>query len=296
MLMLFIAVMAVSTGGILVKSAQRDVPSEVIALYRLGLAAIGYVLISAARHELATLKAEKGAWLLPLSGVFLAFHFITWFRSLEYTNILSSVVLVNTAPFWTAIFSMLFLRDRISRRFWIGLLIAFTGILVINLASAGAESVAGDRPQSMLGNLYALAGAMCMSGYALIGKVLRQTLPITAYAAGTYGSAALVVLAVVLLQGIPIGGYPASAVGLMVLLALIPQMIGHTAFNWSLKHLPAYMSSLAMLGEPAGASALAILFLREYPTLAELAGGLLILAGIITASSFSKVTIQTEPD
>jgi drug/metabolite transporter (DMT)-like permease len=70
----------------------------------------------------------------------------------------------------------------------------------------------------------------------------------------------------------------------MFALAIIPQIIGHSAFNWALKYLSAAYVSIALLGEPVGTVILALFFLRETPTIMELVGGVLILIGIFLAT------------
>jgi drug/metabolite transporter (DMT)-like permease len=70
----------------------------------------------------------------------------------------------------------------------------------------------------------------------------------------------------------------------MLCLAIFPQVIGHSVFNWSLKYLSAAYVSIALLGEPVGTVILSMIFLREYPTLLESLGGVLIMLGIWLAT------------
>ncbi len=67
------------------------------------------------------------------------------------------------------------------------------------------------------------------------------------------------------------------------LLALGPQLIGHSSINWSLAYLSAVVVAMAILLEPVGTTALAILILDEQPTIAEMAGGVLVLIGVYVA-------------
>ncbi len=80
---------------------------------------------------------------------------------------------------------------------------------------------------------------------------------------------------------------------MFILLALIPQLLGHSALNWSLRYVPATMVTIAVLGEPVGATILALFILKEVPTAIELVGGILILTGIVIA--FSKSTTTPPP-
>jgi drug/metabolite transporter (DMT)-like permease len=84
----------------------------------------------------------------------------------------------------------------------------------------------------------------------------------------------------VLAAGEAFSGYSQRTYAVFVLLALVPQLIGHTAINRSLGQLPAIIVSLVILSEPVGATILAAIFLDEQPTLLQLAGGLVVLTGV----------------
>jgi drug/metabolite transporter (DMT)-like permease len=85
-------------------------------------------------------------------------------------------------------------------------------------------------------------------------------------------------------SGVPLLGYSRTAYGLFALMALLPQLIGHTSFNWALAYLPATFVAVTIISEPVGASILAVIWLGELPTTAVLAGSLLVLLGIGLAS------------
>jgi drug/metabolite transporter (DMT)-like permease len=70
----------------------------------------------------------------------------------------------------------------------------------------------------------------------------------------------------------------------MILLALVPQLIGHSTFNWALGFLPASLVSIALLGEPVGSIILAYFLLDQAPGALNLFGCALILSGIFIAS------------
>jgi drug/metabolite transporter (DMT)-like permease len=100
--------------------------------------------------------------------------------------------------------------------------------------------------------------------------------------------AALVVDIVVLITGAQIVSFSGSTYIWLVALAIIPQLLGHSLFNWALEFLPASVVSIALLGEPVGTIILAYMFLREVPTLIEVLGACLILVGIMVSSVISK--------
>jgi len=292
-LALAIGIAAVSTGSLFIRFAQTDAPSLSIAAFRLALAALFLVPVAWLRHrrELAELKASDWGW-LAAAGIFLAVHFATWITSLEYTSVASSVLLVSTSPLWVALFARLFLGEPMTKPLAWGLLLAMTGSVLIGFAEARASI--SSRP--VLGALLALAGALAVSGYWLIGRRLRRRLSLIPYVTVVYGFAAMVLTAAALLLGKPMTGFKTATYGWFFLLALIPQLLGHSSFNWALAHLPVGYIAIATLGEPVGAAILALLFLGEVPTLLKTAAAALLLAGIFMALRPSgQKTVGTEP-
>lgn len=286
-------IMAVSSASIFIRNAQAEAPSLTIAAYRLGLAALILLPMALVRHrrELADLKAADWGWMLA-SGIFLAIHFATWITSLEYTSVASSVVLVSTSPLWVALFAWLFLKEPLTKSLICGLLLAMGGSVVISFAEM--QSGASTRP--LHGAALALGGALAVSGYWLIGRRLRRRLSLVPYITLVYGFAALTLLANVLLFRKPLTGFKTSTYGWFLLLAVIPQLLGHSSFNWALAHLPAGYVAIATLGEPIGAAVLAFLFLGETPSVLKMAAAALILAGIILALRQNPTRIEkSEP-
>lgn len=274
---------AISFSAILVRLAQDEAPSLVIAAGRLTIA--GLILLPPAllrrRRELAALAPAD--WRLAfVSGFFLAIHFAAWISSLAFTSIATSTVLVTTSPLWVGLASPFVLGERVGRRLKIGIALALIGSILISL-DAG-DGGAGRQP--LLGNGLALVGALGASVYFLIGRRLRPRLSLLSYTAVVYGTAALFLLAFALAAGLSPFGYSPATYGLIVLMALFPQLLGHTAYNWALAFLPAAFVIVTLVSEPIGATILAILFFgaAEVPGPATIAGGLIILLGIVIAA------------
>lgn len=269
---------AASTAAIFIRFAlQENVPALVIAAFRLAIAALvlAPLAISRRRTELAALtRGELG--LALFSGLFLAVHFATWISSLEYTTVASSVVLVTTTPLWVALLSPFTLREPISRGQFLGMLVALAGGVVIGVA----DSESSAARNALLGDLLALAGAVMAASYILIGRRLRRKMSLLSYTFVVYGAAAVLLVAFVLARGYPVSGYPSKAYLWFVLLALVPQIMGHSSINWALGYLSAASVSTILLGEPIGSTILAVIFLNEIPGVVKLLGAALILAGI----------------
>ena len=283
------AVLAISTGSLFIRLMQTEVSPFVIALYRLGISSV--ILMPFAlrqRKEIEGLDQRK--WLLLMLGSFgLALHFITWISSLRFTSVLSSVVFVNTSPLWVAILSPILLKETISRGTKTGLGLALLGTVLVAISGAvqfaegqvvwlGFQSNAGSLP--WLGNFLAMAGAWSATVFLLVGRKLRSSLSLMPYTFLLYGMAAVIMLGIVLVARQPVGGFSKLTYLWLICIALIPQLIGHSLANWALKYTTAAFVSVLLLGEPVGASLLALVFLGEMPGLVEGIGAAVILAGI----------------
>jgi drug/metabolite transporter (DMT)-like permease len=161
----------------------------------------------------------------------------------------------------------------------LGIIVSLFGAVLISYGNWKL----GSRP--LLGGLLAFAAALAVASYLLIGQRLRQHLGLLSYASLVYTSAGILLLLTTLILGYPLSGYSGSTYAMLVLLALVPQLIGHSSLNWSLRFIPATLVAIAVLGEPVGATVWAFLFLGEAPTVTEVIGGTLILAGIFMAFS-----------
>lgn len=297
-IILSIGILAVSTASLFIRFAQQTTSSLVIAAARMTLAAVTLcpIVIIKHRNEYRQINPRQRGLIL-LAGVFLAFHFASWITSLEYTSVASSVVLVTTAPLWVALFSPLVLKEKPSRNMFVGLGIALVGSAIVSLGSncqiTGNHLVCAGfnaffQGRAFWGNLLALAGAFLSAGYLMIGRLSRGNLSLPAYTFGVYGTASIVLILLVAITGQTIRGLPAQTYIWLVALALIPQLVGHTSFNWALKYLSAAYVSIALLGEPVGTVILAFIFLKEAPTGIEMLGGLMILTGIFLSSQSKK--------
>lgn len=292
-LALVIAIAAVSTASIFIRFAQEEAPSLVIAALRLTFATLILSPIAWLRYR-NELKSLTGIEVLlgTISGLFLAVHFATWISSLEYTTIASSVVFVSTGPLWVALFSPFFLNERVTRAAVVGLILAVIGGMMIALSDACSWDAGLRCPQmsqvlqgpAMWGNFLALVGAWTVSGYIIIGRKVRARISLVPYIFLVYGVSAITLLVTMLAAGQSPLGYPAETYGWIFLLALFPQLIGHSTYNWALGYLPASLVAITTLAEPIASAFLAYFILSEIPSRGVLLGGIFILMGIYLAS------------
>jgi drug/metabolite transporter (DMT)-like permease len=275
-LILALGVICVSSAAIFIRLAEA--PPLVIAAYRLCLAAlvIAPIALVRSKKEILGLSGLQVLWAL-LSGLLLALHFGLWIASLDYTSVASSVVLVTASPVFVAIVSYLLLKERISAVTQIGIVVCFIGAGVIGYVNWNTGS------SSFFGAALAFLGAIAVSGYMIIGRSLRQKMGLLTYIFLTYSAAGIFLLIAVAAFRQPLGGYSGGTYLMFLLLALVPQVLGHTALNWSLKYISATLITVAILGEPVIATLLAYLVLGEVPKAVEIMGGLIILGGIYIA-------------
>jgi drug/metabolite transporter (DMT)-like permease len=272
-LALLSGVLAISTGAIFARLAEA--PALVIAAYRVGLAAVILAPYACwrARDELCSLR-RRDYQLAILAGFFLALHFAAWISSLEYTSVATSVVLVNTNPLWVGLLTPLISYDRLRWQTRLGIGISVVGGIIIG----GEDFTLGG--QALWGDVLALLGSICAALYLLLGRTLRRRLSLLAYVLVCYGSAAFVLWTVVLVLRLPVTGFNERTYTMFLAMALVPQIIGHSSYNWALKWFSASLIAVSLLGEPIGSTLLAYLLLGEGLTWPRAVGGTLILTAI----------------
>jgi len=277
-----VGIAAVSFGAILIRFAE-EAPPLAIAAWRLGLTAIVLLPLSFWKGRLHRVPKRDVAWAVA-SGVALAVHFVLWIASLRYTRVASSVLFVTTHPIFVGIGAHYILKERVRRGLAAGIALAVLGGGLIGFGDLqlGGEALQGD--------LLALAGGFAVAVYFLIGRRVRRTVSLLDYVTITYATAAVLVLAACLVSNCPLAGFSSKTYLYLGLLALGPQMIGHTTFNWALKHLAASKVSVMILAEPVGSSLLALLFFREVPSWLNVAGAVIILLGIYLSLRTKEAT------
>lgn len=269
---LIVAVTAVSFSSILIRLSEA--PSLVIASYRLGLASLLMITAACIKNELSQLQkmTKKEGAALILSGFFLYIHFATWITSLFYTTVATSVIIVDSSPLFVAVLSYVFLKETLTLKAIAGIVLSVFGAILIGLSNPVEENV--------IGIFLAFLGAVGLAVYLVIGRDLRKKLDTFSYVSGAYSVSFVFLLITAVAFHQPLSGYSTKQYFIFFLLALVPSCLGHTLYNYCLKYLKAAVVSVAILGEPVGASLLAILFFREMPTLLIVAGGILVIGGI----------------
>lgn len=278
-LVLAVAVVAVSLASIFVKLAEA--PGVVVAWWRMAIASLVLAPVAVRALRRTPLRAETLRPTLA-AGVLLGVHFATWISSLSYTTVAASAALVSTTPLWVALGAWAFLRQAPTLTVMLGVLLAVAGGAVIGFGDALGATATASAPAPLLGDALALVGAIAVAGYLLLGRAAqRRGLAIDAYAGVAYAVAALVLLPLPWVFGASYVDYPVDTFLWVALLALVPQLIGHTGINYAMRHLDPTRVATATLLEPVGAGLLAYLVFAEAPTAVTLAGAVVLLAGVL---------------
>ncbi|GAB5410215.1 MAG: DMT family transporter [Balneolaceae bacterium] len=297
-------------------NAEAFSKTKVYSLLIFGITAIGFspilvkivtnesaFLVAAIRTTLAFLilipfyfTSKKGApkkevsikehiW-VAVSGVLLGLHLICWISSIYYTSIASASVLVTTHPIILIVIERFVFKYTFRPIVWIGVLISFSGSVVLGYADSGIE---GTYANPLLGNSLAILASVIFAGYFLIGNRIRQRRNWIEYVFPVYGYAALTaVCALFIVEGISF-----QITGLLALvgfgLALGPQIAGHGALNYAVKYVSPTLIATLILFEPAASSVMAFFFFGEVPLPLSFAGMTIILFGIVLTWSKKAV-------
>lgn len=278
---LTLGIAAISTGAIFARVAEA--PSLVIAAYRVGLATLILAPFAAWKSSKEIAGLTRSDWKAVMgAGFFLAVHFATWIASLDYTSVASSVVLVETIPLWVGILTPFVTGERPGKATLAGIGLSFAGGILIG---AGDFGVGG---RALFGDALALAGGFSGALYIMLGRNVRPRLSLLAYVTTCYGTAGAILWALVLVSKTPFTGFSVPTWWAFLGMAIIPQILGHSSYNWALRWFSSSTVAVCLLGEPIGSTLLAWIFFGETLTAWKAAGGALILAGIVLAAVNEK--------
>lgn len=274
--MIVIGIMGISLSAIFVRYSQA--PSVVTAAYRLlwTVALMApVVFLSGPRREELFSTDKKTALLCAVSGIFLALHFVLWFESLRHTSVASSTTIVCTEVIWVALGFCIFLGGKLSAKAVLAIVITLAGSMLIAWSDSASEG------NHLYGDFLALLAAIVVAVYTLIGRVARTTTSTTIYTFIVYLFSAVTLVLITLFQGCSLTGYGASGIVVGLLLAVFSTILGHSIFSWCLKFLSPTFVSASKLCEPVVAALFAVFLFGEIPDILQIAGGLVILGGVL---------------
>ncbi|MCU9600820.1 DMT family transporter [Pallidibacillus thermolactis] len=282
--LIFIGVISVSTSAIFVKLSSA--PAGVLAFYRLFFSVVILAPLFLIKYvnEIKNMT-KKDIILSIIAGVFLAFHFILWFESLNYTSVASSTVLVTMQPLFSFIGTYLFFKEPLSVRSMVSAIITISGCIIISWGDFYIDESA------ILGDLLALIACGLITSYLLIGQSIRQRISLVTYTFVVYFMSSITLFLYVLIKGETLYPYPVEDWTYFLLLAIIATLLGHSLFNLAIKWVSTNVISMAILFEPVGAAILAFFILGESLVWTQLLGGIIVIIGL---AIFSFNTVNTK--
>lgn len=242
-------------------------------MYRMFLASL---LISPIvfKHREAFVKINRKEWIaIVFAGIFLACHFGLWFESLNHTTVASSTLILALQPAIALVGGMLFFKEKVHIRTVVAMGIAFVGVVIV-----GGGSLEGGSG-ALLGNILSFFAVVSVVLYLMIGQRNVKSINHWVYSFLVFFMAGLTVAIFNLIGGIDFIGYSTNDWLVFFMLAIFPTG-AHIIFNMLLNYVNTTTVSMSTLGEPIGASILAMIFLNEMLTTVEMIGGVLIIAGI----------------
>lgn len=284
---IIIAVIAVSFSAIFIR--WSDAHPLVIATYRMGITSLILLPLVVVRNLKELKKIQRREYLFMIAiGVILAIHFGTWITSLKETSVASSVILVTSHPLFVAIVSHYVFKEKLKMIGYIGIIIAFCGIIVLTVGDLGLGG------SNFRGDVMALIGSIAAGTYILGGRKARRSVPLVPYVFIVYSICTVCLLAASIIMSAPLYPLPLREYELFILMAMVPTILGHTFYNYALKYVKAQIISVSLLGEPIGSSILAYVLLQEPAPQLTMVGGCLILPGIYLAYIGRKRKMEYE--
>jgi len=290
-LALFISIVSVSFAAILIQLSSAD--SLSIAFYRLLFTALlilpFVVFFKKTREEIKKLPL-KTLFIMIGIGFILAAHFAFWITSLKYTSIASSVILVTAHPILVGPVSHFFFKEKLSKINSIGIIVSVIGVIILVL---GNKQLGGQTIDTLQGNILAILGGVMAGLYILGGRKIRKTVSVASYAFIVYSISAVILLALCIVFKTDLINISLTDFQIFLAMAIIAGLLGHTLYNWSLKHVRASLASVALLGEPLGSTLWAMLIpaIGQIPSKYTIFGGAIILLGIYLTARKTKTLV-----
>ncbi len=266
-------ILALSFSSLFVRWAV-GAPGAVASFYRMLIGAIIFLPFFL-RQPAAQRKIEWRWFFLPLlGGLFTAGDHAIWATAINYTRVANAILLNNLAPLWVALVALIFWRERLTGKFWLGLVMAISGAVVV----IGSDFL--SNPQLNTGNLLGVISSVFYAAYFLTTQRGREHFSTLTYVFLITAISSIVLLGVNLGVGNPLSGFPPTTYLSFLGAGLVAQVIGYFSVGYALGHLPASVVSPTMIAQPILTALLAIPLAGEALVPGLWIGGLVVLGGI----------------
>jgi drug/metabolite transporter (DMT)-like permease len=281
---------SISASAVLIKLANTGAATA--AFYRCLLALpvlAALAVLEQRRRGPRPRRARLGAL---AAGLFLAIDLVLWNHAIADVGAGIATVLGNLQVVFVTAAAWLAFRERPARGFFLALPVVLAGVVLV---SGLADGPHGTHP--VAGIEYGLGTSIAYAAFLL---TLRQTSSATPHVAGPVAEATLGCSVGAAVLGLLFGGWQLGiswpSFGWLLLLAMTSQTAGWLLITSSLPRLPAALSSLLLLLQPAASILLAAVVLSEHPTGLQLAGAVLVCTGVLAASrAATRHRLQRDP-
>jgi drug/metabolite transporter (DMT)-like permease len=263
-------ILCIGLSAIFVKLA--GVPGIVSGFYRVLIAALILVPLWLVRGAQA--PARRVVALIVLGGVFFGLDLALWNTALLMTSAAQATLLANNAPLWVGLGALILFKEKLTRIYWLGLLLALAGMMLV------ARPAAGPGFSLDAGSLMAIAASMLYAAYLLTTQRVRSTTTTVTFMTLSVVSSSVLLFGLGVATHAPFTGHPLSSWLALLGLGLISQVGGWLSINYALGHLPATQVSVSLLGQVLVTTLIAIPLFGEIPLPIQIVGGALVLAGI----------------
>ena len=288
-ILVVLAVMCGAASGSL--GALVSAPATVIGFWRLLIAvpffAVPVLTKAESRAKLKRIEKKELA-LCFLSGAFLFCHYYTWFTSVKMTNVASAAVLASFHPLVVMFITIFIYKKRVSWKAIAAILVALGGGVMIMCSDISL--IFGGR---LSGNLFAFAAGICMGVYFAIGGKVRQTVDGSIYVMLVFASCAICFAIANAVSGTPVLGYPIMDYVYIICMVFICQLGSHAVFNLCMGHVSSLYVSTWEAGDPVFSTLIALVLLRQVPSLTEVIGCAVVVTALLLYNKFEQEAEQT---
>jgi len=250
-----------------------DIPGPASAFYRMLIPAV-VLLPTFLIDRGGTRLNGRMLWIVALGGLFFALDLALYNTSILKTSAANATLLGNNTPIVVGLLSWLIFRKRPQAAFWLGLLLAIVGTLVILWADLGKHVQFG------LGDIMALGAAACFAVYLLATERVRTATSTLGFLRLAMISSTVALFLLNLVLGISLRVPHGRTLWAILGLGLISQLGGYLALTYALGHLPATITSVSLLTQGPLTAVMAAVLLGEPLTLPQIVGGALVLFGV----------------
>jgi drug/metabolite transporter (DMT)-like permease len=280
----------ISSSAVVMRLAGTDAGTT--AFYRCALALPGLVALALLEQRHHGRRALRDRGRAAVAGVFLGVDLVLWTHAIYDVGAGVATVLGNLQVVFVVFVTWAFFHERLRPQFLVALPVVILGVALVSGLTGGPET--GYRP--LAGVLYGLGTSVTYAAFIL---VLRGTTTSSAHVAGPLADATAGAAMAALVMGAALGQFsfapPLEAFGWLALTALTSQTVGWLLITWSLPRLPAALSSLLLLVQPACSLFLAAVVLSQRPTGLQLAGAVLVCGGVLVAARSGRTTEIVPP-